>query len=145
PVPQIVQTYRDTSMHYKLAAVPVLAVVSAGQEAELRRELGEQPRLRSAQTANEASAMAAAVDAAAASYAGSMIEAEEAETLALTALDLLYDVSLAEGRSILVARDAQAALEQAVRSDERDQVVTRAARVLSLLGNAEAQQTIAAA
>ncbi len=144
-VPQVVQTFRDTAQHYKLAAVPVLAIVTAGQEAELRRQFGEEPRLRTAQAADDPEAMATAIDRAAESYAGSIIESEEAENLALTALELLRDVSLSEGRSILVAQDAQPALEQAVSSDERDQVVIAAAEVLALLNNDEAQQTIAAA
>lgn len=142
-VPAISRLYRQTADDYKLAATPILAVISPGQQYALRDALGREQRV-TATVLNEddPQQIASAAEQALQAYAGSPIGDEESTQIALTALRVLREVALAS--NVYQIADALPALEQAL-ADNRPQIVMDAGRVLALIPQSEAQQALAEA
>jgi hypothetical protein len=139
---------RLSAEDFRLATVPVLAIVTPGDQIELERRLKNQPEARRVFTVaigNDADMtqknLSPAADAARQAYAGQAIDAAEAEAFALEALTMLREVALTRDEVFNVG-EAQPALIQAL-ADRREKIVERAGSVLSLLENDEAQAAIA--
>lgn len=128
---------------YQLAAIPILAFVSRSAEIELTARYADLKRLFAVHSGimQQPERLQNAVNAASSSYAGKEMTPEEATKYALVSLSLLRDVALSAGEIYKVI-DAQPALEAALK-DQRDEVVIRAAEVLAILENDDAQQAIA--
>ena len=129
--------------HYKLAAVPVLAVGREDVVSALQRRHARIPLFHSAPLDSGGHIPDDAVAAAAASAVGAPIDAEEAAGYALTALELLRDVALGDG-VVYGASDAEPALIAALQ-DPRDDIVMQAGNVLELLNSQAAQLAVAEA
>ncbi|MDX1681914.1 MAG: hypothetical protein R3336_02230 [Phycisphaeraceae bacterium] len=132
---------RQTEVHYKLAAVPILALGQAGTQAELRRRFPRERRLLTALVTEEPEEIAAAAQQAAARYAGSQISSSEASNFAKQALNHLKDIAIASPEVFRVL-DAEDSLIAAL-DDSRDDIVVAAGDVLSLLDSAASQKALA--
>ncbi|MEX0745764.1 MAG: HEAT repeat domain-containing protein [Phycisphaeraceae bacterium] len=126
---------------YKLAATPLLAVVTAGQQARLNELVGDDGRFHSVVLSDQPQRFAAALEQVNESVVGEPIGEAESEQIALTALRLLHGIARG-GSEVYPASDAQRALTQAL-TDSRESVVADAARVLAELQGSNAQQAIA--
>lgn len=140
-IEQVVALYRQTANDYKLAAVPIVALVSPGDQIELNRRFDRDPRLRPVAMTEEEKQLKPALDQAAQAYAGAAIGAEEAEQLALTSLRLLRGLAL-NTSNVFRVNEAEAALIRALQ-DPREPVVLGAASVLALFDTPAAQRAIA--
>lgn len=142
PAPAIARLFRDSASNYKLAATPVLAVASPGQQYEVRERIGEQPRLTFT-TAEDSQQVRSAIEQLTEARAD-QLDAQESEQIALTGLQILHEIALGGGSDVYDVRDALPALTQALR-DERPNIITRAGQVLSLIGEPKAQAAVAQA
>jgi len=131
---------RQTAMHYKLAATPIVAMVSSGEQIELSQRYEGEVRLRPTAEATEASDLEPALENARA-YAGTSLSSQEATAFALKSLQLLESVAIGH-EAVFNVHDAAPALRSAM-TDPRPDVVRHAARVLALLDSTEAQRAIA--
>ncbi|MCX5660694.1 MAG: hypothetical protein NTW19_13380 [Planctomycetota bacterium] len=138
---QVVSLYRQSAADYKLAAVPIVALVSPGDQIELSRRFDRDPRLRPVAMTEDAKQLKPALEQAVTSYAGAAINAEEAEQFALTSLHLLRSLAL-NTSNVFKVGEAEPALVRAL-NDIRPQVAIDAAAVLSLLDSGDAQRALA--
>ncbi|MEM6551511.1 MAG: hypothetical protein AAF750_05225 [Planctomycetota bacterium] len=130
----------QTGTNARLAATPVLALVSAGDAVRLNRAFADVPRLTASEAAaDDADALGAAVDQAIADYAGDEIPADEAEAMALEALDLLDRVVL--DSPVYNPAVIEPVLIEAL-GDTRQPVAVAAANVLAHLDSDAAQQAL---
>ncbi|MEM6392686.1 MAG: hypothetical protein AAF797_07940 [Planctomycetota bacterium] len=130
----------QTGTNARLAATPVLALVSAGDAIRLNRAFADVPRLTASEaTVDNADAIGAAIDQAIAEYAGDEIPADEAEAMALEALDLLDRVVL--DSPVYNPAVIEPALIEAL-DDTRQPVAVAAANVLARLDSESAQQAL---
>ncbi|MEM1210999.1 MAG: hypothetical protein AAGI68_01760 [Planctomycetota bacterium] len=130
----------QTGTNARLAATPVLALVSSGDAIRLNRAFADVARLSASEAAVEdADAVGAAVDLAIASYSGDEIPADEAEAMALQALDLLDRVVL--DSPVYDPAVIEPVLIEAL-DDTREPVAVAAANVLAHLDSATAQQAL---
>ncbi|MEX1017039.1 MAG: hypothetical protein WDZ31_09865 [Phycisphaeraceae bacterium] len=136
------RVFDRTRDDYKLAATPVLAVVTPGQQAQLNQSLGAEARFASVVVADQPQRLGSAIGQIRDTFAGEAIGAQESEQIALTALRLLH--SIARTSTVYHASEGQPALIQAL-SDPRDSVVVGAAQVLAELDSSEAQRALATA
>ena len=136
--------YNDTTHDYKLAAIPIVALVNPGAQIELTRRFDRDPRLRPTAVSDDAAQLRSALENAAKSYAGKPISAEEAEKFALTALHLLQQVATSSS-SVFRTADAQAGPDQRPERQAFAQSVVpvAAANVLAVLSSTEAQRALA--
>jgi hypothetical protein len=141
PIDAIADLYHTTGEDYKLAAVPLLAVISAGDQIEFNRRYEGHDRLRSTLASTDPKALSDAVKQAASAYAGDPIGADEALVYATSALALLRSVAVGSAAVFQIA-DAEPALVQAL-GDARESIVTQAADVLALIPSPDAQRQIA--
>lgn len=132
--------HAGTLSDFKLNQSPILGLVSPGDQIKLKSDFHDVARVFPAVAALDAEALGPAVEGASSTVSGAPIGAEEGLEFAVTALLLLRDIALGDGKVYNVL-DAQAALEQAL-GDEREPVVTLAGAVLSLIGNESAQRSI---
>lgn len=130
-----------TATDYHLAGVPLLALVSAGDQTELARLFDEDPRVSWAHPEVSDDELATLVRAGVENAIGDPITREEADAFALRAVNLLHDVAISHGR-VFNIMEAEAALILAL-DDIRPAVVQRAGNVLALLSTAASQQAIA--
>jgi hypothetical protein len=138
-VDAIEQLLGRTKDDYKLGSVPVLAVVTPGQQIDLQERLGDERRLQST-VAGDPEALAAAVEQITETMAGSALTAEQSTDFALTALALLGEIAL--NGQVYNVTDAQPAITAAL-NDPRQAVVAAAGMVLAVTPNAPAQQALA--
>lgn len=141
---QVIALHRQTTTDYKLAAVPTIALVSKGDQIELKRRYDRDDRIRTIAQSEKFEELKAAAEELATSSKGSPIAAEEAQTLALTSLRFLHEIALAGSSSVYNLADAQPALIAAL-GDKRPQVVVGAAKVLAMIESPDAQTAIAEA
>ncbi len=133
--------YDQINRDDRLAALPVVAIVSQGDQIELTTRYENAAR-RPTLIVNAATGdIQTGINQASKSASSVNMTAEQATDLALKALNALRDVSLAGGE-VFNAADAQPALVRAL-SDSRPEVVTKSAQVLALLASPEAQQAVA--
>ncbi len=132
---------RQTAVHYKLGGVPVIAIVTPGEEIRLNHEFKNESRLQSTLDNGDQAALSSAVAQMTEQYVGNAIGSDEATKFAVEALSLLESVALMPADVYNVV-DAQPALIQATQ-DSRDDVVNHAARVLALIDDLDAQSAIA--
>ncbi len=133
---------RRTGGDYKLATVPVLAIVTTGDQIELSRRMNTEKRL-STTVAGDPAQLRSAVEQSAKSLSGEPIAGDEATGYATRAIDMLGLIAL-ENKGVLNPMDAQPALVSAL-SDDRDEVAVGASRVLAMLDSADAQKAVATA
>jgi HEAT repeat protein len=134
--------YHQTLTDYKLAAVPIIAVTTAGDQIEFNRVLYGIERLRSVLQTDEPQLLREAVAQASSHYVGRPIDRQEALAFATTALRLLREIAIGSGQQVYQVRDALPALLQAL-GDSREPVITQAAEVLALIASEGAQRAIA--
>lgn len=132
--------YRDSEHDYNLAAVPIIAIVSAEDQSDLKRRFRDHHRLHTVDTAEIEQDLESAIAQARSEY-DTIMSSEEAQHFALRALSLLREVAVGEYDVFNVA-DAKPSLLQAL-DDDRQPIVTRAAEVLALIDETETQQAIA--
>lgn len=135
------QVFNESRSNYKLAAVPVVAVVDAPTMIQLEARHANDRRLIVGSPGVDASAFGALIDQASKSYVGKPIDADEATQFATTALVLLRDIALSS-RDVYNVADAKPALLQAM-DDPRTEVPPLAGAVLALLDDEDAQRAIA--
>ncbi|MCE9590475.1 MAG: hypothetical protein K8S99_08130 [Planctomycetes bacterium] len=129
---------RQTTTDYKLAAVPILAVVNGADQIALNHLYPEtDSRVRSTVLSDDAAALKQAVADATAVYAGETISPEEAERYALTSLKLLTQVSQ-DGAGVFDVKEALPALIEAL-ADKRPAIASGAAEVLATVNSADGQ------
>jgi len=138
---KVASVLQQSEVHYKLAAVPVLATVSSATQIELNRRFHDEPRLTVALRSNLTGDLQEAVHGARTRYAGDPIEAEEAKRLALRALDRLYEIALGSPEVFNVI-DALPSLVGAL-DDDRHEIVVETGRILALIGEPKAQRALA--
>jgi len=141
PLDGIIELQRQRVLDYKFAATPMLALMKNASEVttlnNLYRDEGNVfPIIVSA----DAEQLMPAIDQAISDFSGEPIESDEAEMFSLTALDLLHQIGIGHGK-VYSASDAEVALIQAL-GDERDPIVIKSAKVLSLLNSERAQRAI---
>ncbi len=147
---ELAKVLNQASTDYKLASVPVIAVLPPNRLNAARVRFArriEANRLFPVEAADDTitkELLEPMIQQATAAYVGAAIEADEAEQLALRALALLREVALARGDKVFRVTDAQAALVDALK-DPRESVAKASGAVLSLLDNQAAQQAIATA
>lgn len=138
PVDSVQALDRQTSSDYKLAAVPILAIATPGDQIEINRRYPDaNSRVRSTVSVAEADAIKAAVEQATATYAGQSISAEEAHGYATTALKLLNEVALGAA-GVFHVDEAEPALIEAL-GDEREDIAGGAAKVISKIESVDGQ------
>jgi HEAT repeat protein len=140
---QVVNVFGKTKSHYKLASVPVVAMVSRGAQIELNRRFEDNDRLIPALDTEEANELKGSVAAARKRFTGQRFTEKQAREHATRALDLLRRIGISAPEVYRVA-DAQASLVGAL-GDERPVVVRKAAQVLALLDTKAAQRALAEA
>jgi hypothetical protein len=129
------QTRRDP----RLAGAPLLAIASPADQTRLQQAYRNEPRVQAAVGGNK-SALASAIEAAAANYQGAQLNDAEREELALEGLELLRQLAVAA--SVYEVRDVEDALINAI-ADERSVVAEAAGRVLAVLDSQAAQRALA--
>lgn len=135
---------RDLAQNYKLAAAPMVAIVSAGDQIELNRRYDRDHTIRTVvRSPDNAGDLKAAVESAAKMSAGAPMSPEESQKYALTSLSALGEIAQ-NGSPVFNAADAQSSLIAAL-SDKRAPVAIAAAGVLARMESPEAQQAIAEA
>lgn len=135
--------YHQTATDYRLAMVPILAIVSPGGRTELEDRLPNNKRLFYAQNSDEKEALKTAFSQAIQANHGAIISPEESARIASTALALLRQMtSLHSG--VFNTADAMPTLVRSL-SDPRLQIASRAARVLAVIDEQPAQQAVAEA
>ena len=139
--PHVEAVYRQASVDYRLASVPVLAIVTPVDRINLTERLKNRNRLFFVLKDAELDELRTNLEQASLSNLGSAITPEESDGLALTALRLLRSVAASNNRVFDVS-DALPTLIQAL-NDNRQKVTTEAARVLALIDDPEAQRAIA--
>ncbi len=125
---------------YKLAGVPVIALVEESQKAEASRatkNLGNIVVLGEGAKGDE---IKAAAETAQKAQAGKQISGEEAEAFATRALNLLYEIG-SDRASIFKVADARNVLVDAL-NDPREKVAIKAGEVLALLDDPEVQRAL---
>ncbi len=132
---------RQTAAHYKLAAVPILALSTAADQIELDRRLGSQGRVHVTTIGTDAASIKTAVEEAAKSYRGDEVSPAEADQFAAASLDLLKQIA-ASRTKVYNVFDAKPALLQSI-VDKRQNIAISAASVLALMDDVDAQRTIA--
>ncbi len=141
PVEEIVELQRQRAIDYKFAAAPLLVLARNASEQTTINSLYERDGnvfpVLAPKTAEE---LQPAIEAMFKNYGGKALSEEEADAFALQALDLLYEIGIGHGKVYNIG-DAQIALIQSL-ADEREPVILRAAKVLSLLPTMEAQRAI---
>lgn len=130
----------DTSIDYRLASSPVLAIVSQNDYPQMVEMVSNDGRVFAMVRSDDATSTQGEIEKVLQTYGGADMEQEEATAYALGSLDQLIDI--AKGASIYQPDDAQASLIAAL-TDPRPQVVAKAAEVLALLESATAQQALA--
>ena len=140
PVEGVARLMHDTADDYKLAATPVLAIVSPGGQVRLEERFGETRRFRSVVADNGESAVREAVRQLADDFAGERIGADEAHAMSLTALRVLREIALVAG--VYNVHEAEPALTRAL-ADEREGVAEAAGEALALIDSSSAQRALA--
>jgi len=130
-----------TAGDYRLAASPVLALVSEGTQFEMRQLTTQRSRLFWNDANPSPQALEAAIEKAIGQTRGEAISTEDADRFAARAISLLDEIALSHGRVYNVA-EAEAALISAL-SDPREPIVTQVGQVLSRLDSNLAQQALA--
>jgi hypothetical protein len=133
---------RRTGSDYKLATVPVLAVVTVGDQIDLARRMGSDRRL-STTVAGDAAQLRSAIEQSSRSLAGEPITGDEAAIYATTAIAMLQLIAL-ESKGVFNPMDAQPALIDAL-GDDRSDVAIGASGVLAMLDSSDAQKAVATA
>jgi len=133
--------YRHTSVDYRLATVPIVGIVSPVDRTKLSNRLPQNKRMILTTDAPQPETMRPVFDQASKINLGAPINAKEADRFAVTALTLLQEV-LASNINVFNVPDAQPTLIQAL-EDSRREIAARAARVLSLIDDPNAQRGIA--
>jgi len=140
-IDQIELLYHQTDANYRLAGVPILAMVSSADQIQLNRHLENRPRLHLALKSDDPQAIRAAVEQAAQAYTGPDITPQQTRSVAIAALKLLHQIALHRSHLFFVP-DAQPSLILAIK-DYRQDVAQHAAAVLALIDDPQAQLAIA--
>lgn len=133
---------KSTATDYKLGSVPVLAVVTPGDQLELGRRMANQTRLTTTVKGDTAQ-LRSAVETSSRSLSGEPITGDEAASFASQSVGALA-VTVLEGNGVLNPMDAQPALIAAL-ADERTEIAVGASGVLAMFDSSDAQRAIAAA
>ncbi len=133
--------YGQASADYRIAAVPILAMVTPLDRMNLSRQLSDHRRLFMIEKTADPQALRLAIEQASQANAGQSLSPEESSRLASTALRLLRGIAASHSHVYNVS-DAQPTLIQAL-SDTRQDIAVQAAGVLSLIDNLQAQRAIA--
>jgi len=133
--------YRQTSSDYRLATVPILAIVAPLDKIELERQLPDSRRLVLVEKSADIETLKKAFAHASEVYSGQPITSQESDRFALVALAQLRGIA-ANRSAVYNVTDAQPTLAQAL-SDTRQRIAAKAATVLSLIDNPDAQRAIA--
>ncbi len=143
---RVAEIFRQTLSDYRLASVPIVAVVKPIDKIELARRLGENSRLFT--TLHPENPGNAATDSfrdvferAHRANFGATINPQESKTFASTALGLLRQIA-ASNSTVYNVSDALPTLIQAL-GDDRQEIATQAARVLAVIDEPAAQSAIA--
>lgn len=131
---------QNAMRNYKLANVPILAMVSSVNQAQLRQLERDDPLFSTVIASAEEPQLVQSIELATASFAGEPIPADESLDIALDALDALRDVALATG-GVYNVLDALSALIAGV-TDPRQEVAAASAHVLAMVNESDAQQAI---
>lgn len=137
----MIELQRQRTGNYKLAAAPMLAMVSTSSElVQLNSLFGGEPSVLPMAASTDTESIRPAIEQAIKTYAGAPLDPAEAEAFATTALQLLREIALGSD-SVFRVMEAQPALIQAI-NDPRDAVAILASQVLAMLDSVEAQQAI---
>ena len=132
--------YRQTAIDYRLAAVPMLALVQPVEKNELIQRINDKQRLFFALPSSDTPTLKAAFEEASQANFGAVIDADESFRFAITSLTLLR-ATATSNNAIFNVSDALPTLTRAL-YDPRTEVAVRAGSVLSLINDARAQQAI---
>ena len=133
--------FADTVDHYKLGAVPMLIQAKAGNQVIVSEWAANNPRAYVTVASTKAEDLREAVETASNAFEGIAITKEQATDDALTALGILYDLSLGS-KEVYRVKDAEPALIKSL-TDPRFEIVEEAALVLALMDSVDAQQAVA--
>ncbi|MCG8510088.1 MAG: HEAT repeat domain-containing protein, partial [Rhodospirillales bacterium] len=139
---EVLASRQNAQANYKLATTPILALVSTGDQIQLRQLSNQDTLLSTAVVPAEDDVLSNAIENAATSFVGSPISAPEAEEFALAALESLRDISQGSSGGVYDVTDGLQALIQAL-GDSRESVAAKASQVLALIDRPVAQQAIA--
>ena len=138
---ECLELLRQAEADYHLAHVPVLALVSRGDQIEILRL--QIKRLIGADADLRAGALAVAMRTAIETTSGAPVSVQEANAYVKRAIGLLGQVALSHGQ-VYNVHEAEPALVKALQ-DARPFVAKGAGRVLALLDSPTAQQALAIA
>ncbi len=141
-IAEIQSLVKDTAYDYKLAAVPIIALMQGGDQIRLSDMYTGNRRVISIAHTTDPSVMSNAVEYALSSTGHGHFTDEESTLYALTALSLLEDI--AKCSRIYNVTDALPALIMAL-EDNRQEVVVATGNVLAVINHSDSQQSIAAA
>lgn len=132
--------YRQTAADYRLANVPIVAIVSALDKADLNRRLPDSKRLFLVDETSDPASVRTAFDQASQANIGAAISEDESTRFALTALGLLRSIA-ASANSVYNVLDALPTLIQAL-GDSRQEIAAQAASVVSLIDDPSSQRAL---
>lgn len=137
---QIESLRNQTAINYKLANVPIVAIMSVGVHVELTRQMSDQRGIRSVIKSSDQTELSAVIDEVLQPYSENPFSPEEAYRYASRSLELLRKIAV-ERSGVFDVADAQPALIEAL-TDKRQSIAEQAAGVLAMLDNPAAQQAI---
>jgi len=138
---RVEKLFRYTSSDYRLATVPILALVKPVDKIELTRIFDKNRRLLLMPQDAGLDALRSAFDQASKANFGAAIKSSESKKLASTSLNLLRLIATSNS-SVFNVSDALPTLIQAL-NDTRPEISTQAAHVLALIDEPSAQIAIA--
>ncbi|MFP4144388.1 MAG: HEAT repeat domain-containing protein [Phycisphaeraceae bacterium] len=139
---QLVDTIEAFDETYELATAPVVAVVEPAAQYTIGQQLQGLAQQVDVVAADNEQLLQEAVSAVANEVGAEPLSDQEADEMALTALQVLRELAL--GNPVYQVEEALPALTLALR-DERSAVVTGAGRVLALIDDSQAQRALAEA
>ncbi len=133
---------KQTAEDYRLASVPILAILGAADKIELTKRLGSKPRIFLANRNDSTETLGEIFKQASQANLGDTMGPEESNRFAITGLGLLRGIAFNRNSNVFNVRDAQPTLVQAL-DDPRQEIAARASGVLSLIDTPQAQRAIA--
>lgn len=133
--------HRARANNYKLVAAPMIALADNNAElAQMNAIFENNLTVYPILATQTAEALKPAINTAISQFAGQPIGKEEAQTFAMDALNMLWEITIGTGH-VYNAADAQPTLIDAL-ADDRESVVMKSAEILALFNTLNAQQAI---
>ncbi len=136
----LLRTKQRFNADYKLAGVPVIALVEEGQKPEVTRSTKNLGTVLVMNETSKPEEIKTAAEGALKALAGRQITGEEAEVFATRALGILYEIG-SDRASIFKVSEARNALVEAL-NDPREKVAIKAGEVLALQDDPEVQRAL---